>query len=158
MKVTESAENLGVKNSKWDKEDGYFSPRDCYNSYFYKSEDDSVTLIDKFIMHGKGFTKYLDGGASIHGNIEEHLTKDQYRKLLDVAIKTGCFYFTFNVPNTVCNSCGYISKHRLDKCPACNSEDVDYVTRVIGYLKRVSKFSKERQEEEHRRYYEKKTS
>lgn len=55
------AENLGVKNAKWDKEDGYFVPRDCYNSYFYKVEDDTITPIDKFILHGKRLTKYLDG-------------------------------------------------------------------------------------------------
>lgn len=28
------AENVGVKHAKWDREDGYFVPRDCYNSYF----------------------------------------------------------------------------------------------------------------------------
>ena len=27
------AENVGVKHAKWDKADGYFVPRDCYNSY-----------------------------------------------------------------------------------------------------------------------------
>lgn len=126
------AENLGVKNAKWDKEDGYFSPRDCYNSYFYKSEDDLLNIIDKFTLHGRNFTKYLDGGAAFHANLEEHLTKDQYRKLLDTAINTGCFYFTFNIPNTVCNDCGYISKHKLNKCLACGSENLDYITRVIG--------------------------
>lgn len=54
-----------VKNAKWDKEDGYFVPRDCYNSYFYKSEDDNINLIDKFILHGDKLTKYLDGGQPI---------------------------------------------------------------------------------------------
>lgn len=28
------AENVGVKHAKWDREDGYSVPRDCYNSYF----------------------------------------------------------------------------------------------------------------------------
>ena len=55
------AENLGVKNAKWDREDGYFVPRNCYNSYFYKSEDTSINLIDKFILHGDKLTRYLDG-------------------------------------------------------------------------------------------------
>lgn len=152
------AENLGVKNAKWDKEDGYFVPRDCYNSYFYKSEDTEINLIDKFILHGDKLTKYLDGGSALHANLDEHLTKDQYASLLNTAIKTGCSYFTFNIPNTVCNDCGYISKHKLDKCPACGSTNLDYVTRVIGYLKRVSKFSKDRQNEERTRAYGKFTS
>ena len=148
------AENLGVKNAKWDKEMGYFSPRDCYNSYFYKSEDETCNIIDKFILHGERLTKYLDGGSALHANFEEHLTKEQYKKLLILAIKTGCSYFTFNIPNTICNNCGFISKHRLNKCPKCNSENLDYLTRVIGYLKRVSSFSEARQIEESKRFYD----
>lgn len=149
------AENLGVKNAKWDKEDGLFSPRDCYNSYFYKVEDDSCNIIDKFILHGKRLTKYLDGGSALHANLSEHLSKEQYKKLLIDAIKTGCSYFTFNVPNTICNICGHISKHMLKKCEVCGSSDIDYITRIIGYLKRVSKFSEERQKEAEKRHYEK---
>lgn len=147
-------ENLGVKNAAWDKKDGYFVPRDCYNSYFYKVEDETCNILDKFILHGNKMTQYLDGGSALHANLGEHLTKEQYRKLMDIAIKTGCPYFTFNVPNTICNDCGYISKHTLDKCPNCNSENVDYLTRVIGYVTKVSKWSLARQEEGNKRFYE----
>ena len=149
------AENLGVKNSKWDKEDGYVVPRECYNSYFYRVEDDSINLIDKFILHGNRLTKYLDGGSALHANLDEHLTKDQYLNLMHVAIKTGCSYFTFNIPNTICNDCGHISKHKLDHCPICNSTNLDYATRVIGYLKRISNFSEARQREASKRIYHK---
>lgn len=147
------AENLGVKNAKWDKEDGYFVPRDCYNSYFYKVEDETCNLIDKFILHGNKLTQYLDGGSALHANLEEHLTKEQYKQLQNVAIKTGCSYYTYNIPNTICNDCGHISKHKLNKCPKCGSENLDYATRVIGYLKRVSKFSEARIKEAKERYY-----
>jgi ribonucleoside-triphosphate reductase len=147
------AENLGVKNSKWDKEKGYFSPRDCYNSYFFKSEDDSLSIIDKMILHGDKVVQYLDGGSACHINLEEHLDKEQYRKLLDFAAQVGCSYFTFNIPNMVCNDCDYISKHYLKKCPKCGSTNLDYITRVIGYAKRVSNYSEARQEEEHKRFY-----
>ena len=147
------AENLGVKNAKWDKEDGYFVPRDCYNSYFYKVEDETCNLIDKFILHGNKLTQYLDGGSALHANLEEHLTKEQYKQLQNVAIKTGCSYYTYNIPNTICNDCGHISKHKLNKCPKCGSENIDYATRVIGYLKRVSKFSEARIKEAKERYY-----
>lgn len=147
------AENLGVKHANWDRLDGYFVPRDVYNSYFYIVEDDKITLLDKFKLHGKDSVKYLDGGSALHANLEEHLTKEQYRQLLRVACQTGCNYFTFNIPNTVCNDCGNISKNRLVKCPKCNSENLDYVTRIIGYIKRVSSFSYKRQLEERERHY-----
>ena len=145
------AENLGVKNAKWDRRDGYFVPRDCYNSYFYAVEDQSLSPMDKFILHGKKYTKYCDGGSALHCNLKEHLSKKQYRFLMDYAIKQGTPYFTFNIPNTICNDCGFISKQYLNKCPHCGSENVDYATRVIGYLTKVSKWSLERQAEFKRR-------
>lgn len=149
------AENLGVKNAKWDKKAGYKVPRDCYNSYFFRVEDDGLSVIDKMIMHGEKTTKYLDGGSACHINLEEHLTKEQYRKLLDIAARVGCSYFTFNIPNTICNVCGHISKHYQHKCEKCGSEDLDYITRIIGYAKRISKYSLERQKEAAKRYYNK---
>lgn len=149
------AENVGVKHAKWDREDGYFVPRDCYNSYFYVVEDDSLNLIDKFKLHGAPYIEHLTGGSALHANLEEHLSQPQYRQLLRVAAKEGCNYFTFNIPNTICNKCGHIDKRYLHECPECHSTDVDYMTRIIGYLKRVSNFSKARQAEAGRRYYEK---
>ena len=147
------AENVGVKHAKWDREDGYFVPRDCYNSYFYVVEDDSLSVIDKFKLHGAPYIEHLTGGSALHMNLDEHLSKEQYLHLLKVAAKEGCNYFTFNIPNTVCNDCGHIDKRYLKECPHCHSKNVDYMTRIIGYLKRVSNFSQARQEEASRRYY-----
>ncbi|MBO5062135.1 MAG: anaerobic ribonucleoside-triphosphate reductase [Prevotella sp.] len=147
------AENVGVKHAKWDREDGYLVPRDCYNSYFYVVEDDSLDIIEKFKLHGAPYIQHLTGGSALHMNLEEHLSKTQYRQLLRVAAKEGCNYFTFNIPNTICNDCGYIDKRYLKECPHCKSKNVDYMTRIIGYLKRVSNFSAARQQEAARRYY-----
>lgn len=147
------AENVGVKHAKWDREDGYQVPRDCYNSYFYRVEDDSLNLIDKFRLHGKRYIAHLTGGSALHANLEEHLSQPQYRQLLRIAAQEGCNYFTFNIPNTVCNDCGRIDKRYLHECPECHSKNVDYLTRVIGYMKRVSSFSKARQEEAAIRHY-----
>ena len=149
------AESLGVKNAKWDKRDGYKVPRDCYNSYFYIVEDTTVDPIKKFRFQGIKFTGCCDGGSALHNNLDEHLTARQYRMLMDVAVKEGCNYFTYNVMNTICNECGYISKHTLDTCPKCGSKDVDYATRIIGYLKRISAFSAARQIEADNRAYNK---
>lgn len=147
------AENVGVKHAKWDKEDGYVVPRDCYNSYFYIVEDESLNIVDKFRLHGRKYIEHLTGGSALHANLENHLSKEQYRHLIRVAAHEGCNYFTFNIPNTVCNKCGHIDKRYLKACPECGSTNVDYLTRVIGYMKRVSNFSAERQAEAKRRYY-----
>lgn len=147
------AENLGVKNAKWDMEAGYVVPRDCYNSYFYLVEDEKTNVLDKFVLHGDRLTQYLDGGSALHCNLDEHLTQQQYRKLMDIAICAKCSYFTFNIPNTVCNVCGYIEKRPIKQCPKCGSTNLDWLTRIIGYLKRVSSFSEARQVEAAKRYY-----
>ena len=147
------AENVGVKHAKWDREDGYVVPRDCYNSYFYRVEDASLNVIDKFRLHGRKYIERLTGGSALHMNLEEHLSQEQYRQLLRVAAQEGCNYFTFNIPNTVCNDCGHIDKRYLKACPECQSKNVDYLTRVIGYMKRVSNFSQSRQVEAAKRYY-----
>jgi len=147
------AENLGIKNANWDRKEGLMVPRDCYNSYFYVVEDDSVTPVDKIQMHGQEMMQYLDGGSALHLNLEERLTEQAYYKLLCVAAKAGCNYWCVNVKITICNKCNHIDKRALHRCSRCNSEDVDHATRVIGYLKRISSFSSGRQVEAARRFY-----
>jgi ribonucleoside-triphosphate reductase (formate) len=147
------AENLGIKNSKWDAADGYSVSRECYNSYFYRVEDDELNPIDKIILHGNDIIQYLDGGSALHLNLEEYLTKEAYVKLINVAARNGCNYFTTNVKITICNECEHIEKSTETKCLGCGSTDIDYATRIIGYLKRVSSFSSGRQVEHSDRAY-----
>lgn len=148
-------ENLSNKNYNWDKKDGYYvSPKHVmYSSYFFNPEDTELSLLDKMKLHGESFVKYLDGGQACHININEHLSFVQYRQLLKVASEYGCSYFTFNCKNSICNDCGYISKNTIDTCPKCSSHNIDYLTRIIGYLKRVSSFNEARQIEESMRSY-----
>ncbi len=150
------AENLGVKNAKWDKADGLFVPRECYNSYFYAVEDEQINSLDKIILHGSEIIKYLDGGSALHLNLEETPNKSGFVKLIEATAAAGCNYFCFNIKITVCNECETIDKRTLYKCANCNSENIDHATRVIGYLKRVSSFSSGRQSEHHLRHYHKK--
>ena len=148
-------ENLGIKFANWDRKDGYIVPRDCYNSYFYKVEDQDLSIIDKFYIMGKDTCGSLDGGSALHANLEEYPTKEGFKKLLTVSVKTGCPYFCFNIKITVCNDCGNIDKHTLQKCPKCNSTNIDYATRIIGYLKKISSFSAGRKIEAAKRHYNK---
>lgn len=151
------AENLAAKNYKWDSKDGYWvSPnRNLYSSYFYNPEDTDLSVIDKMKLHGKEFVQYLDGGSAAHLNLNEHLSKEQYRALMCVAAEHGCNYFTYNIKNTCCEECGHIDKNTLEECPVCGNKKLSYLTRVIGYLKKTSSFSEPRQIEEHARFYAK---
>lgn len=148
------AEGLGGKNYNWDKEDGYWVPDDenLYNSYFYDAHDDT-SVLDKFILHGRQTYQFTDGGSAAHINLEDHLNKEQYLKLIDFAIANGTNYFTFNIPNSKCDDCGYITKHPIIECPKCHSKNITQYTRVIGYLRPVKSFGKDRQIEASKRYY-----
>lgn len=148
------AEGLGGKNYNWDKEDGYKVPEDenLYNSYFYDAHDDT-SVLDKFILHGRQTYQYTDGGSAAHINLEDHLSKEQYLKLIDFAIANGTNYFTFNIPNSKCDDCGYITKHPITECPKCHSNHITQYTRVIGYLRPIKSFGKDRQVEASHRTY-----
>ena len=150
------AEGLGGKNYRWDKEDGYWVPEDenLYNSYFYDAHDDT-SVLDKFILHGRQTYQYTDGGSAAHINLEDHLSKEQYLKLIDFAIANGTNYFTFNIPNSKCDDCGYITKHPITECPKCHSNHITQYTRVIGYLRPIKSFGKDRQIEASKRVYSK---
>ena len=150
------AESLGGKNYNWDKEDGYWVPDDenLYNSYFYDAHDDT-SVLDKFILHGRQTYQFTDGGSAAHINLEDHLSKEQYLKLIDFAIANGTNYFTFNIPNSKCDDCGYITKHPITECPKCHSHNITQYTRVIGYLRPIKSFGKDRQIEASKRVYSK---
>lgn len=148
------AEGLGGKNYKWDKEDGYVVPEDenLYNSYFYNAHD-NTSILDKFILHGHQTYQYTDGGSAAHINLEDHLSKEQYLKLIDFAIANGINYFTFNIPNSKCEDCGKIIKSPIDTCPCCGSHNITQYTRVIGYLRPTKAFGSDRQQEARNRIY-----
>ena len=150
------AEGLGGKNYRWDKEDGYWVPEDrnLYNSYFYNAHDDT-SVLDKFILHGRQTYQYTDGGSAAHINLEEHLSKKQYLKLIDFAIEQGTNYFTFNIPNSKCEDCKHIVKASIKVCPKCGSEHITQYTRIIGYLRPITAFGKDRRIEAEKRTYSK---
>lgn len=148
-------ESLSSKNYKWDKADGYWVPetRNLYNSYFFLQSDDTKSVLDKMRMHGKEYTELLDGGVGCHINLEDHLSKKQYSRLIDYAIEVGCNYFTYNIPNSECEDCGYIAKVPLEICPKCGSHHISLWSRIIGYLRPLKNFERERYKEALTRHY-----
>ena len=147
------AENLGVKNAKWDKEDGYKVNRECYNSYFYLVEDCDTNILDKFSLYSHDVCDNLDGGSALHLNLQQLPDKEQAKKLFEIARKNGTPYWTINVLCTICNDCGTIDPVTRTTCKHCGSKNLDYGTRVIGYLKRITNFSEARQKEAFKRFY-----
>lgn len=151
-------ESASIKLYNRDKKDGYWIPTDTnlYASYIYKPNDPEISVLDKLTLHGREFCgDMLDGGSSAHINLDSHLSVGQYRKLVKYAAEVGCKYFTFNVPNSECDDCGYITKVPITSCPKCSSDKITLYDRVIGYLTAIKNWSQGRQIEQKTRVYSK---
>jgi len=152
------SESAAIKLYDADKKDGYWVPSDInlYTSYVFKPYDERLPFMDRIILHGEKYIgDYLDGGSSAHLNLSEHLDKQQYEKILSYAAKNGCQYLTFNVPNSECEECGFITKVPITECPKCGSKHIAMYDRIIGYLTKISNWSQGRQIEQKRRVYSK---
>ena len=150
-------ENLAVKLYNQDKEDGYYVPVDqnLYSSYFFKQWDKTISVLDKLKLHNRDINTYCGGGQACHLHLEEHLSKEQYLKLIDIAVHEGCNYFTFNIPMSECKECGHIVNAPIKVCPKCNSTNIDWWVRIIGFLRPISSYSEARQIEASKRIYSK---
>lgn len=129
------AESAAIKLYNRDKKDGYWVPNDTnlYASYIFKPNDPNISVLDKLYLHGNSVCgDNLDGGSAAHIGLDSHLSKEQYLKIIKYAAEVGCKYFTFNVPNSECDDCGYITKVPIKECPKCDSKNISYYDRVIG--------------------------
>ncbi len=152
------AESAAIKLYNRDKKDGYWVPNDTnlYASYIFKPNDPNISVLDKLYLHGNSVCgDNLDGGSAAHIGLDSHLSKEQYLKIIKYAAEVGCKYFTFNVPNSECDDCGYITKVPIKECPKCGSKNISYYDRVIGYLTKIKNWSKGRQIEQKTRVYSK---
>lgn len=148
-------ENLGVKLLEWDKKDGYYTPEGAkrYSCYFFNPWNDKVSIIDKLKLHGGDIAKALSGGQAAHLNLDAHLSKEQYKKLMHIAMENGTNYFTFNIPMSKCKECGHVVNAPVKECPKCHSKNIRYYTRIIGYLTGVDNWSEAMQKEFGDRYF-----
>lgn len=95
---------------------------------------ESVDAFEKIDIESKltGFSNsgcitYVETDSSVLHNIEALET------LVNYAMDKDIPYFAINVPNDVCNNCGYCGDV-VEKCPQCGSDDIQRLRRVTGYL------------------------
>lgn len=74
-----------------------------------------------------GCITYVELDASAQNNIEA------LEKLVNYAMDKDIPYFAINVPNDMCNDCGYTDEIN-DECPMCGGKDIRRLRRVTGYL------------------------
>ena len=94
------------------------------------------------------------GGQIAHLNIEgTFANKEQAWALLNEIAAKGVIYFAFNSKIKECkNGHHWIG---LDNCPECGEHFSEEFTRIVGFYRPVSSFSKERRREYHERTWTK---
>lgn len=74
-----------------------------------------------------GCITYVELPSTTKHNIEALET------LVNYAMDKDIPYFAINVPNDICNDCGYTDEMG-DTCPQCGSKNIQRLRRVTGYL------------------------
>ena len=74
-----------------------------------------------------GCITYVELDSTVKNNLEA------LEILVNYAMDKDIPYFAINVPNDTCLDCGYCDEFN-DHCPECNSENIQQLRRVTGYL------------------------
>lgn len=74
-----------------------------------------------------GCITYVELDSGMENNI------DALEQIVNYAMDKDIPYFAINVPNDTCLDCGYTGEFN-DYCPECDSENIQQLRRVTGYL------------------------
>jgi len=142
-------ESMAVRLCDLDTKLGY-NPNDYKiysNQYIPLIEDGSI--YDRFRIQGK-IDQLTSGGAILHINVDDEkaLSPAQFKKIMEMARKTGTIYFAVNYAYSECTREHYtIGKH--EKCNVCGEDIVRQYTRVVGFITPVSSWNHVRRDFEY---------
>ena len=75
-----------------------------------------------------GCITYVELESSAKNNI------DALETIINYAMDKDVPYQAINVPNDMCESCGYTDEIAGDECPMCGCNEIQRLRRVTGYL------------------------
>ena len=111
---------------------------------------EKCTLQEK-IRLGSILDKECGGGQISHINLAgDFANEEQAWNLLNYIAKSGVIYFAYNRKIFVCNK-----EHAFfsENCPSCGEKPIDTYSRIVGYLVKLSSYSKERKIEFNKRQW-----
>ncbi|MDD5473901.1 MAG: anaerobic ribonucleoside-triphosphate reductase [Candidatus Methanoperedens sp.] len=95
------------------------------------------------------FFPIVDGGNILHIWMGEAAPDPHGLKefAMNIAKNTQVGYFAFTKDMTVCMNDFHVASGLLDECPNCESEDVEHLSRVTGYVQAVSGWNEGKKQE-----------
>jgi anaerobic ribonucleoside-triphosphate reductase len=124
-----------------------------YTNSTYLNVGITIDAIDRVKTEGK-FHDLIEAGALTHVWLGE--SQPPKESIANFVTKT--FRYTrnaqiaFSPEFTTCNNCFKTSRGLSTRCPYCNSENIDHITRVTGYFTKVSGWNKGKKAELKDRY------
>lgn len=115
-----------------------------YANQFVPLWDDS-TVWERMEEYGVADAQ-LSGGGIVHLQIGSATTSKQNEKLIREAIKCDCEHFAINRVYSRCKDCGHVFDTKMSDCPHCGKNNMEYLTRTIGYFTPVDSWNKVRRE------------
>ncbi|MDI6811147.1 MAG: anaerobic ribonucleoside-triphosphate reductase [archaeon] len=95
------------------------------------------------------FFPIVDGGNIMHIFLGEGYPDPQGIKslVLKIAKNTQTGYYAFTKDMTVCMDCSHVSMGLIEECEKCGSKNLDYISRITGYLQAVSGWNEGKKQE-----------
>ncbi len=95
------------------------------------------------------FFPIVDGGDIMHIFLGEGYPDPRGIKSLamKIATKTQTGYFAFTKDMTVCLDCSHVTMGLREECEKCHSKNLDYISRITGYLQSVSGWNEGKKQE-----------
>lgn len=155
------AENVAVKLAKKDRLLGYNDRFDIYSNQYVPLKDNDCDLFTRIRLVAD-LDKYMSGGSILHININEgDVSTDTLVDMAKTMYKQGVVYFAFNKILAECTDCGKTfttDKDTFDRnevtCPDCGSKNTECALRIVGFIRKFSSWSSERQAEgKQRKFY-----
>ncbi len=126
--------------SKYPNETVYQGTKD--RPYFTNSSHLPVNTnenISEGIKNADRYHKYCNGGNILHIFTGEAFSDPvAWFKLNQKIVKTNVHFWAYTKDFSICNDCHFSINTRIDKCPICNSTNIDQFSRVTGYMTRVN--------------------
>lgn len=132
------AENLCyTAMSKFKKEYGEIpniSDRDYFTNSIHVPVWHELTPFEKIDIEAQ-LTGYSSAGCITYVELPESAQNniDALETIVNYAMDKDVPYFAINVPNDICDDCGFTGEMN-DMCPKCGSSNIKRLRRVTGYL------------------------
>ncbi len=110
-------------------------------------------LFDRMNIEQK-FFPLLNGGNMLHIWLGDANPDPEalYKLTKKITTQSNIGYYAYTKDLTVCSNCGKVTSPMREQCPNCNSDSIEWWSRVTGYYQAVSGWNKGKRQELVNRY------